>query len=111
MASTIKYLALYLFVNILISIILVIPTFIIYQYYIEYVQPLFGIYNSDTLENPWLLLFVFFIPSLVLSLWTFIAFNNYIQNKLHFKFMGFVSLVIFIAPSFYLVYGSIKNGI
>lgn len=107
----VKYLVLYLFVNTLISITFVFPIFIIYQYYIEYIQPFFGIYNSDTLENPWLLFLVFFIPSFTLNLCLFISFNKYIRSKFHFKFMGFVSLFILITPSFYLVCGSIKNGI
>ena len=91
------------------SILLIIPSFILLQYYVEYIGPLSGYYVSDRLENPLILFFIFFLPSFSLSIVVF-----YLSNRKVFELYGnllirFITTAVFLTPSIFLIYKGIKS--
>ncbi len=89
--------------NIASSLLLIVPSFILVQYYIEYIGPLNNYYVSDRLENPVLYIFVFFLPSLLLAVSVFYIANRKIYKIYRNLFIKLLAYIIFLAPSIFLI--------
>ena len=105
----IKYVLGWLLGTIISSLLLIVPTFILIQYYIEYIGPLRHYYVSDRLENPLLLFFVFFIPSLLLSVGVFYLSNRKIYYLYNSLFIKLIAFIIFLIPSIFIIWKGVVS--
>lgn len=91
------------------SALLIVPSFILLQYYIEYVGPLSGYYVSSRLENPFILFFAFFLPFLSLSLVIFYLSSKKLYELYGNLFIRFTTVTVFLTPSILLIYIGVKS--
>ena len=95
--------------NIASSLLLIIPSFILVQYYIEYIGPMSGYYVSERLENPVLYIFVFFLPTLLLSVSIFYITNRKIYKIYRKLFLKLLAYIIFLTPSIFLIFKGVVS--